>query len=80
MAAVALTAIALNWAAPLSAQSNVVVQWNNAALQAVRDTRMGPPMAARAVTVIHTSMYDTWAAYHPSAMGMQRGQPAPALC
>jgi len=27
---------------------NVVIQWNNAALQGVRDSKIGPPMVARA--------------------------------
>ena len=28
---------------------NVVIQWNNAALQGVRDSKIGPPMVARAL-------------------------------
>ena len=47
--------------------SSVVVQWNNAALQAIRDTHPGPPMTARALAVIHTCVYDAWAAYDPVA-------------
>src|SRR5256885_17200319 len=46
----------------------VVVQWNNAALQAIRDTRPGPPMGARALAVVHTCIYDAWSAYHPVAL------------
>jgi hypothetical protein len=30
------------------ASDTIVVQWNNAALQGVRDSRIGPPMVARA--------------------------------
>lgn len=46
---------------------NVVLLWNDVALQAIRDTHPGPPMVARALAVIHTCMYDAWAAYHPVA-------------
>ncbi len=47
----------------------IVVQWNNAALQAIRDTHPGPPMAARALAILHTCLYDAWAAYDPVAIG-----------
>jgi len=46
----------------------LVVQWNNAALQAIRDTHPGPPMAARALAILHTCIYDAWAAYDPLAL------------
>ena len=55
------------------AADNVVVQWNNAALQAIRDTRPGPPMVARGLAIVHTAMYDAWAAYDPLALGTQLG-------
>jgi uncharacterized protein DUF6851/vanadium-dependent haloperoxidase-like protein len=46
----------------------VVVIWNNAALQAIRDLRPGPPMTARALAILHTCMYDAWTVYHPVAL------------
>jgi len=46
-----------------------VVQWNNVALQAIRDTHPGPPMAARALAILHTCLYDAWVAYDPVAIG-----------
>ena len=49
-------------------EDTVVVQWNRAALQAVRTTRPGPPMVARALAVVHTCMYDAWAMYDPAAI------------
>ncbi len=52
---------------------SVVVQWNNAALQGVRDAKPGPPIVARALAIIHTCMYDAWAAYDPQARGTQLG-------
>lgn len=54
---------------PVPQGANVVVQWNNAALQAIRDTRPGPPMTARALAIVHTCMYDAWAAYDDRAIG-----------
>ena len=41
-----------------SASDNVVVQWNVAALQGVRDSRIGPPMVARALAIVHTCIFD----------------------
>src|ERR1051326_8127388 len=42
---------------------NAAIQWNNAALQAIRDTNPGPTIAARALAIMHTCMYDAWATY-----------------
>ncbi len=55
---------------PLFGQTpDVVVQWNNAALQGVRDSKLGPPMVARALFIVHNCIYDAWAAYDKSAVG-----------
>jgi len=56
-----------------SASDNVVVRWNAAALQGVRDSRIGPPMVARALAVVHTCIFDAWAAYDKRAVGTQFG-------
>jgi uncharacterized protein DUF6851/vanadium-dependent haloperoxidase-like protein len=48
---------------------NIVVAWNGLLLQAVRETNPGPPVVARALAVIHTCMYDAWAAYDARAEG-----------
>jgi PAP2 superfamily len=53
--------------------SNVVIQWNQAALQGVRDSKLGPPMVARALAIVHTCIYDAWAAYDKRALGTQLG-------
>src|SRR5438270_6344173 len=64
----------LTFTLPSLAQTpNIVVQWNNAALQGVRDSKIGPPMVARALAVIHTCMFDAWAAYDKKAVGTQLG-------
>src|SRR5260370_29897318 len=52
---------------------NIVIQWNNAALQGVRDSKVGPPMVARALAIVHTCIYDAWAAYDKHALGTQLG-------
>jgi len=54
-------------------QPNVAIAWNQAALQAVRDGTLGPPMVARALAIVHTCMYDAWAAYDQKAIGTQLG-------
>jgi hypothetical protein len=55
------------------ASDTVVVIWDNATLQAVRDTHPGPPMVARMLAVAHTCMYDAWAAYDNKAVGTRFG-------
>jgi hypothetical protein len=52
---------------------NVVIQWDNAALQAIRVTKLGPPMVARALAMVHTAMFDAWAAYDDRAVGTRLG-------
>jgi hypothetical protein len=47
---------------------NVVLAWNEVTLQAIRDTRPFPTVAARALAVVHTAIYDAWAAYDPVAV------------
>jgi hypothetical protein len=37
-------------------RGTAVIAWNQAALDAVRRTRLGPPMVARALHVLHTCM------------------------
>ncbi|MEN9868084.1 MAG: hypothetical protein RL748_3674 [Pseudomonadota bacterium] len=46
---------------------NVVVIWNQTALEAVRVVKPGPPMVARALAILHTAMYDAWSAYNVAA-------------
>jgi len=50
---------------------NVAVLWNNATLQGVRDAKLGAPVVARALAIVHTCMYDAWAAYDERAVGTQ---------
>jgi hypothetical protein len=52
---------------------NVVLLWDEAALQAIRDTRPAPTVTARALAMVHASIYDAWAAYDPRAVGTRLG-------
>jgi hypothetical protein len=54
-----------------SAPPNAIIQWNNATLQGIRDAKLGAPIVARALAMIHTCMYDAWAAYDDRAVGTQ---------
>jgi hypothetical protein len=57
----------------------VVLTWNEAVLAAIRATRPAPPVAARALAVVHTAMYDAWAVYEERAVGTRLGLvPTPA--
>src|SRR5881397_1522769 len=51
----------------------VVLQWSEDALEAVRSSSLGPPMVARALAIVHTCMYDAWAAFDPVASGTRLG-------
>jgi PAP2 superfamily len=54
-----------------SAQPNIVRQWNSASLQGIRGSKLGAPVVARALAIVHTCMYDAWAAYDERAVGTQ---------
>jgi hypothetical protein len=47
----------------------VVVRWNAATLTALGVAKAAPTVGARALAIVHTCMYDAWAAYHPVALG-----------
>jgi hypothetical protein len=71
LVAVTVLAAGHNWLHAQSPAANVVIQWNQAALQGVRDSKLGPPMVARALAIVHTCIYDAWAAYDDRALGTQ---------
>jgi hypothetical protein len=56
-----------------ASSENIVLRWNEALLQALRESRLGPPMVARALAIAHTCMFDAWAAYDGAAAGTQLG-------
>jgi len=64
-----VASLALRWV-PLFAQTpDVVVQWNDAVLQGMHDSKIGPPMVAPALFILHNCLYDAWAAYDRTAVG-----------
>jgi hypothetical protein len=52
---------------------SVVVVWNEEVLEAIRNVRRGPTVNARALAIVHTAIYDAWAAYDPVAVGSRLG-------
>src|SRR6267143_940292 len=52
---------------------SLVLRWNEAALQGVRDSKLGPPMVARALAMVHTCIFDAWVAYDHQAVGTRLG-------
>jgi hypothetical protein len=59
---------------PPSANDNVVLQWDEELLQAVRALPPGPTITARAIAMLHTAIFDAWAAYDPKATGTRLGR------
>ena len=53
--------------------ANDAVTWNSVLLEAVRTTAFPPMHAARAFAIVHTCMYDAWAAYDDVALGTRMG-------
>jgi hypothetical protein len=58
---------------PPSVNDNVVLQWDEELLQAVRALPPGPTVVARAISVVHTAIFDAWAAYDVRALGTRLG-------
>jgi len=42
----------------IPASADVVTDWNNAALDAIRATRTAPPIASRSLAIVHVAIYD----------------------
>ena len=53
-----ITAINLVSAIGSLANADVVTDWNNAALDAIRAGNTNPPIASRSLAILHTSIYD----------------------
>ncbi|SRR5579883_475973 len=54
-----------------TASQDPVIRWDSAALQGIRDLHLGAPMSARALAIVHTCIYDAWAAYDERAVGTE---------
>src|SRR4029453_9749063 len=42
----------------IPARGDVVTDWNNAALDAIRTDRTAPPIASRSLAIVHVAIYD----------------------
>lgn len=51
----------------------ISVIWDRAVQQAVITAAVGPTVASRAYGILHTAMFDAWAAYDAKAIGTQLG-------
>ena len=58
------------WGGPPRAGDNAVLKWNWELLQTItaNPSRTGPTVTARALGVVHTAIYDAWAAYDADAI------------
>ncbi len=54
-------------------KKSLPVRWNALALEAVRRVGTPPPVTARALALVHTSMYDAWACYNKKAVATTLG-------
>src|SRR5215213_4128390 len=71
--ALGLVAIGERQLARAATSDNLVLVWNEETLDAIRTLSPGPTVAVRALAVVHTAIYDAWAAYDPAAVGTRLG-------
>jgi uncharacterized protein DUF6851/vanadium-dependent haloperoxidase-like protein len=55
--------------------ANAAVQWNDVVVKAIRATSAAPTVASRALFIVHSAMFDAWAAYDSTAVGSIAGAP-----
>jgi hypothetical protein len=60
---------------PPSDSDNAVLKWNEELMQTIRanPAGTGPTIASRAIGVLHTAIFDAWAAYDSAAVGVHSG-------
>jgi len=63
----------VRFASSVAGGGTVTMQWTAALLQAVRDTHPVPTVTSRAFAILHTCIFDAWAAYDPIAVGTRLG-------
>ena len=54
---------------PAIARDNMILFWDNVALDAIRAEPPGPPRVARVLAMVHTAQYEAWAQYDATAVG-----------
>lgn len=58
---------------PPAPASRATIGWNNVTLAAIRAAAMAPPVAARALAIVHTAIFNAWAAYDGVALSTRHG-------
>jgi hypothetical protein len=48
--------------------TTLTLQWNQLTLDAIKYSKTSPPLAARALAMVHTAMYDAWSVYNECAI------------
>jgi hypothetical protein len=77
MATLIVASSTLTWGNDLTDPTiNVALQWNDVAVTAIKSTSTPPTVAARALAIVHTAMYDAWAAYDTKAIDSLPGSPS----
>lgn len=77
----AATALILGASAPARGNdvddpaANVALQWNDVTVTAIKTTSAAPTVASRALFIVHSAIYDAWAAYDAKAIGSIPGAP-----
>ncbi len=56
-----------------ASQDSIVIQWNSALIEGQRHHGIPPTAQARALAIMHTCIYDAWAAYDAKAAGTRLG-------
>lgn len=46
----------------------LALQWNQLTLDAIKCSKISPPLAARALAMVHTAIYDAWSVYDEKAI------------
>ncbi len=54
-------------------KKNIVIFWDNVALNVIRNARPGPPVVARVLAIVHTAQYEAWSQYDSKAVGTLLG-------
>jgi membrane-associated phospholipid phosphatase len=72
-------ALGLGCFADSSRASSIVTEWLDESVPAANEVAWEPTVGARFLALVHTAMYDAWAAYDPVAVGVQTGRRLKAL-
>ena len=55
-------------------EKTLTTKWNQLILDAIVATQTAPPLAARALAMVHTAMFDAWSVYDKSAISTSTAQ------